>query len=759
MTYDDAGNMIRRTDEAGVVVEYAYDSANRLTLRNERSSSVDHETYAYDSLGRLITAEKGTSANSDAVSRSVFSYDDRSRVTQESQSIAEGTAQLVNYKYDKAGNRIEMIHHGAATTVTYAYDARDRCTQIDNGTVRLADYTWLGDAIHRRDTTCDYPGTTKPKFKTTFERDGILRVTTVDNEHLTLDQATSAYNDLGEFDYTYDSASNVLSAIQGGSTNELDVDRAFDYDTLNRLVTARVTDTQSWTTASEKTTSFSYDDVGNRISHQYRDATAIGYGHDKANRMTTYAGNSQGYDLAGNQTLAYSADRGSSYAYTYDHHNRLIKIEDGTKTTRKAAFTYDALGRRIEFANDVTGETIRYYYDGVNEIVEHDTLGNRSRYYIHGISYVDERLMMYDDETCRPYYYTIDRMYNVRSVVDRAGAVVERYAYDPYGRPLIRESVGRGDMDNDTDMDINVDFQRLKIVQLGTIWDPRADLDDDGDVDATDRTLYLTKDNSWPPQSTHAMVSQAFSDVDNPFMFQGRPHMVIDTTTSATEGELMLNDHRARFNDPVIGRWVNRDPLYYLRFSVSPIHPSDRGSSVILERFTVTSSMRRRAGDKSLYTFLGETPTLSMDPTGLDYVTGMTVKQTPFCLFGNKGHTWIEMPGGGVADFPSGYFNTHPCHDNPNYINNQWDVCTDEELTQAEIEELQQCITSKMSDFDANCKAKHGGSGYHFPDCHCRNGADYALDECGAELCNLDVNIWAPLVFCCSDCAKEEMNL
>ena len=102
-------------------------------------------------------------------------------------------------------------------------------------------------------------------------------------------------------------------------------------------------------------------------------------------------------------TLAYSADRGSSYAYTYDHHNRLIKVEDGTKTTRKAAFKYDALGRRIEFANDVTGETVRYYYDGVNEIVEHDTSGNRSRYYVHGVSYVDERLMMYDDDTGRPY--------------------------------------------------------------------------------------------------------------------------------------------------------------------------------------------------------------------------------------------------------------------------------------------------------------------------------------------------------------------
>ncbi|MFQ5502245.1 MAG: hypothetical protein ACE5EQ_08070, partial [Phycisphaerae bacterium] len=122
------------------------------------------------------------------------------------------------------------------------------------------------------------------------------------NEHLTLDQATSGYSDLGKFSYTYDSASNPLTAAQAGSMDELDVDREFDYDTLNRLITARLTDTQDWNAGTEKTTWYNYDDLGNRISHRYRDATAIGYGHDKANRMTTYATKTQGYDQAGNLT-------------------------------------------------------------------------------------------------------------------------------------------------------------------------------------------------------------------------------------------------------------------------------------------------------------------------------------------------------------------------------------------------------------------------------------------------------------------------
>jgi YD repeat-containing protein len=121
------------------------------------------------------------------------------------------------------------------------------------------------------------------------------------------------------------------------------------------------------------------------------------------------------YDKAGNLTLAYSADRGTSYIYKYDHHNRLTGVYDSTGTTRKAAFTWDALGRRIEFVNDVLAgtPTTRYYYDGVNEVAEYDGSGNRSRTYVHGISYVDERLMMHDDATSRPYYYAVNRMYDV----------------------------------------------------------------------------------------------------------------------------------------------------------------------------------------------------------------------------------------------------------------------------------------------------------------------------------------------------------
>lgn len=53
-----------------------------------------------------MTAQVKNGTTNDSVSRSIFSYDPLSRVTQEGQSILGGTAKNVNYAYDKAGNRL-----------------------------------------------------------------------------------------------------------------------------------------------------------------------------------------------------------------------------------------------------------------------------------------------------------------------------------------------------------------------------------------------------------------------------------------------------------------------------------------------------------------------------------------------------------------------------------------------------------------------------------------------------------------------------
>jgi len=331
----------------------------------------------------------------------------------------------------------------------------------------------------------------------------------------------------------------------------------------------------------------------------------------------------------------------------------LTAILASAESTRKAAFTYDALGRRIEHVNDVLGSTTRYYYDGVNEIVETDGGGDVLRYYVHGLSYVDERLMMMDykdtaeSDDDRPYYFTLDRMYNVRFLVDRAGALVERYVYDAYGRPHIRESCGRGDMNNETTL-TSTDDTRFTAAKNATIWDPRADMDDDGDIDANDQTAFDNKVTEWPPPTFGApTVAQAFSEVGNPFMFQGRPHFALDTAADATEGEFMLNDHRARMNDPATGRWITRDPLFYNRRALI---------LTSLDSRVVVTASTNEAFELALFSLPVSNPNSMLDPSGLRMVP--TLAQ---CTFGPN-----APPGGtltGLSEIDDCYADCVEAHE------------------------------------------------------------------------------------------------
>jgi RHS repeat-associated protein len=119
-------------------------------------------------------------------------------------------------------------------------------------------------------------------------------------------------------------------------------------------------------------------------------------------------------------------------------------------------------------------------------------------------------------------------------------------------------------VDDNTIMN-STDTSRFTLAKNGTIWDPRADMDDDGGaIDADDQTAYTAKSGDWSglPVTT---VAQPVSDVGNPFGWQGRVHFNLDycPDADAPVANLMLIDHRNRMHDSVIGRWLTRDPIGY----------------------------------------------------------------------------------------------------------------------------------------------------------------------------------------------------
>ncbi len=144
--------------------------------------------------------------------------------------------------------------------------------------------------------------------------------------------------------------------------------------------------------------------------------------------------------------------------------------------------------------------------------------------------------MMMDVYADRPYYYVLDRMYSVRKLVDRAGAIVESVAYDAYGLARLRLSAGRGDFDLDGDVDSS-DVTYHATVVSATNWNPVGDIDDDGDVDATDAALIADREEPWDGDGNQdVIVAASFSRVGNPYYFQGRQRFSNDTAENELDG-------------------------------------------------------------------------------------------------------------------------------------------------------------------------------------------------------------------------------
>ena len=268
------------------------------------------------------------------------------------------------------------------------------------------------------------------------------------------------------------------------------MDEFYEYDTLNRLTgfapgdlnSAR--DGISGTAAREQ--AWTLDTVGNWSNEAtkesgtylrpYEDRT-----HNAANEVTarTFAGNTRiiSYDDAGN-LLTLQANSGTNgWRYTYDHRNRLVKLEDTSNIEAtppnwnlKATYVYDGLNRRVKKDLD-SGTDILYIYDGWQCIEERNAASPSTvlRQYVYGSQYIDEVVCKIEDPGGTPakLFYLHDCNYNVVALTNTSGVVQERYNYEPYGGLTIAEA--------DYDV-ISATTQNNSLTFQGQRYDPESGL-------------------------------------------------------------------------------------------------------------------------------------------------------------------------------------------------------------------------------------------------------------------------------------------
>jgi RHS repeat-associated protein len=388
-TYDPVGNRVRVTDALGRSTQYGYDAKDRLTTVTDPLGNTT--TYGYDAVDNRISVTDPLSHTT------TYAYDALNRRT----SVTDPLGHTTTYTYDAGGNRTSVTDANGKTT-TYTYDAMDRLTTVTDAAGGTVSYVY--DAVGNRTAMTDANGHT-----TTWTYDALDRLASVTDPlgHTT----TYTYDAVGNrtaktkpdgttITYTYDALNRLTATTYPGGS------MTYAYDTLSRRTA--MTDTTGTTTYTyddlgrltqaatpNGTLSYTYDAVGNRTGLTYPSGKVTTYTYDLDNRLVTvtdYASRTTTYtyDAAGRQTQI-QYPNGAQAVYTYDNADRLISLVHSSTvsgTIASVTYTLDAVGNRLTM-QDLEGTT-SYNYDSLYRLTQvtypnseqvsyaYDAMGNRT---------------------------------------------------------------------------------------------------------------------------------------------------------------------------------------------------------------------------------------------------------------------------------------------------------------------------------------------------------------------------------------------
>lgn len=420
LKYDAHDNIVTRSDPNGTKVGDIYDLANRLSQRSiNPASGVSEDTtfedFGYDGLSRLVHAADDDSL----VTRAWDSLSSRIRETQNGKSIL--------CTHDGVGNELGLVYPGGKQ-VTCTYDALHRVKSIAS-TGPVATYDYVGPRrVQRRRAAGGL-------MTSLYGYDGARRMTST--EHFT---GVASFFDRRTFEwdamYNKKRATDVLKS----ST------RDYSYDSQYRMV--RSVETVLGSVVGD--VQYAFDGVGNRTTvvgggcaGSYVMSPTLPEPADKQLNQYTTAPcvGALEYDANGNQTARGSVD------LEYDYRDRLV-LRNGPGDD--ISFAYDALGRNIVQTVINTGQSIHFYYHGMDVVEERDQDDQVLATYVRG-SWVGfnpqpeppiGREIVEMEAAGQRFFFFGDDLGSVRAVTNASGTVLERYGYDDAGMPSFFKANG-----------------------------------------------------------------------------------------------------------------------------------------------------------------------------------------------------------------------------------------------------------------------------------------------------------------------------
>ena len=525
------------TDELGNTLTAEYDPVGRLlsvTLPPPTAGDPAPQTsYQYDEAGNLVT-------QTDALGRSTrFEYDALNRMTKK--TLPGGQQQLLGY--DAIGNLTSVTDYDGAVT-SFEYDAQNRLLKKTSPDGSVVELTYTASA--QRSTVTDSRGVTSYIYDT----DGRL--------------ASLTQPGVGAIDYSYDAFGRLAQAQTINSTVD------YTYDTHNRMASV---------TGPAGAISFTYDAAGNPVTIEYPTGVISTISYNAQNRAVgiehvasdgtvlasfDYVRNAQG------RVDQITENDGSTELYKYDAIGRLVSETRNGSSVYARTHEYDLTGNRISQVAD--GVTTLFNYDINDQLVSATGPGG-----VTGYTYDDKGNLTQRDTGGSITSFDWDSSNHLTGVAGPAGTV--NYGYDFDGNRVTR-TMGA------TEVNYLVDKNNLTgLPQVLEEHDDSGNLlasyDYGTDLFSTSRAGVNSFYHNDLHGSTRLLTDDAEAVTDR-YGYEGYGNLVSSSGSTTNDylytGEQFDPDAglyylRARYYDPIAGRFISRDPFQGEQLDPRSLHP------------------------------------------------------------------------------------------------------------------------------------------------------------------------------------------
>ncbi|MGA1823422.1 MAG: RHS repeat domain-containing protein [bacterium] len=672
MDYDAVGNMISYTDELGHITSYSYNTLNLVTQIQSPSPFNYSILNTYDENGNVARVDRqmvesienplDPPNNPDNWQTILYSYTILNKVT----SITDDLGNITTLSYDKNENLIlredaELNKTGyiydernllwketdaLVNTTTYSYDKNSNLSQIKDAKGNITSYTY---DVFDRQKKITYPDNSYEEYSydlasnmtakrtrkgdtISFLYDNLNRQikktypdsTITDYVYDISSRLTNTQNTVSSIDYIYNNLDKFTKVIypnnkelsyeynkSGYKTKLIYPDNTFitfEYNQLNQLV--NIKDHSSSIIAS-----YSYDALSRRSKVEYANNTQAIYAFNDINHLTslenkikdgdTLSSFDYTYDKVGNRRSMTTTD--GIYAYTYDDIYQLKSVDyPDNYPFSDTVYSFDEVGNRINTSNletiDYTRNNLNQYTNVGDTAYTYDDNGNLTSDEIWLYSYNCENKLITASDSINTTNYNYGP-FGRRKEKNFAG-VVTKYIYDgdqiiaeyDENDTLIRKYVYGSRIDEPLLMDNGVNKYYFHFDGLGSV------------NQITNASGVVVESYSYDIYGKPNITSS----IDNPYLFAGRRY----------DKETGIYYYRARYYSPVIGRFLQTDPISFA------------------------------GGDINLYRYVNNNPVNYLDQWGLckegSWWEGLIPDAITISISGAAFSPWLIGAGGGI---------------------------------------------------------------------------------------------------------------